>query len=78
MDTALQELGPSAELADRPVRGEAHSVSVKGKAGTSHFIKNVPVTPYSIGINSIARIIHPYSGGRVWAAPTESIFAANA
>ena len=42
------------------------------KAGTSHFIKTVPAPPYSIGINSIARIIHPYSEGRVWAEPTDS------
>jgi len=48
------------------------------KAGTSHFIKNVPAFPYSIGISSIAGITHPYSGGRVWAEPTESFPAANA
>ncbi len=35
-------------------------------------MKNVPALPYPIGISSIARIIHPYSGGRVWAGPTES------
>ncbi len=78
MDTALQKLGSGAEPADRPVRGAAHSVSVKEKAGTSHFMKNVPAQPYSIGIRSIARIIHSYSGGRVWAEPTESFPAANA
>ncbi len=38
-----------------------------------NFKKNAPALPYSIGISSIARITHPYSGGRVWAEPTESI-----
>ena len=33
MDTALQELGPGTEPADRPVRGTAYPVPVKGKAG---------------------------------------------
>lgn len=41
-------------------------------------MKHVPALPYSIGISSIPRNIHPYSGGRVWAEPTESFPAADA
>lgn len=78
MDAALQELGAGAKPADRPVWGAARSVSIKGKAGTSHFLKHVPAQSYSIGISSIDRIFQPYSGGRVWAEHTERFSTANA
>ena len=77
MDPEIPELGPGAEPADRPVRGAAHQVSVKGKGWNVTFYKNVPAIPYPIGISSIARNIQPYSGGRVWAEPTNVIPAVN-
>ena len=69
MDTALQKLGPGIEPADRAVWGTAHPLPVKEKSGTLYLIKTL--RPYSIGISSIARNSHPYSGGRVWAEPTD-------
>ena len=39
MDTALPELGSGTEPADRPVRGAAYPVPVKGKAGMSYSIR---------------------------------------
>ena len=76
MDTALQKLGPGIEPADRAVWGTAHPLPVKEKSGTLHLIKTL--RPYSIGISSIARNSHPYSGGRVWAEPTDRFPAADA
>ena len=78
MDTTLPELDPGIKPAYRPVRGEAYPVSVKEKAGTPQFHENVPAHLYSIGISSIAKFSHLYSGGRVWAEPTERFPSANA
>ena len=77
MDTALSELGSGAQPDDRPLWGQAYPVSVKRKSRNTLSYQEV-FRPYSIGISSIARKIQPYSGGRVWAAPTYYFSPANA
>ena len=68
---------PGTEPADRPLWGKAHTVPVKGKAGT--FLSDSKMSrPYSIGISSTARKSQSYSGGRVWAEPTDHLPAADA
>ncbi len=37
-----------------------------------NFKKNTPALPYSIGISSIARITHPYSGARCGQSPRKA------
>jgi len=78
IDTVLQELRLGTKPANRFIRRASHPVSVTGKAGTSHFMKNVPALPYCIGNSSIARMIQLYSGDWAWAEPTEKSPAANA
>ena len=71
MDAEIPELGPGAEPADCPVWGTAHRIPVKRKAGVAAlFLYCHSSKPYSIGICIIAKNPQPYSGGRVWAAPT--------
>ena len=71
MDAEIPELGPGAEPADCPVRGTAHRIPVKRKAGGAALFLCCPSSkPYSIGIYIIARKSQSYSGGRVWAEPT--------
>lgn len=77
MDTALQELGPGVEPADRPLWGKAHPAPVKRKSRDTISYQEMS-RPYSIGISSIARNARPYSGGRAWAEPTYHLPAANA
>ena len=53
--------------------GTGSPSTCKRKGWKRHTFLNVPAQPYSIGISSIARIIQPYSGGRVWADPTKNL-----
>ena len=77
MDAALQELGPSVKPDDRPLWGKAYPAPVERKSRDITLYPQMS-QPYSIGISSIARKPQPYSGGRVWAAPTYHLPAANA
>ena len=69
MDAAVQELGSGAQPDDCPLWRQAYPVSVKRKNRDTTSDQKMSRS-YSIGISSIARNSQPYSGGRVWAAPT--------
>ncbi len=73
MDPEVPKLGSGAQPADRLVRGSADGISIrKENAGTAAMTCTaVPAKPYSISTCSIAKNPQPYSGGRVWAEPTE-------
>ena len=77
MDTAVQELGSGAQPDGCPLWRQAYPVFVKRKNRDTTSDQKMS-RPYSIGISSIARNTQPYSGGRVWAAPTKYFPAANA
>ena len=72
MDAAVPQLGPGAEPADSPLRGEADTIPIKKKSlGQGTFRKRCCPQPYSVGIYSIAGKPQSYSRGRVWAEPTK-------
>ena len=72
MDAAVPQLGPGAEPADSPLRGEADTIPIKKESlGQGTLKKRCCPQPYSVGIYSIAGKPQPYSRGRVWAEPTK-------
>ena len=77
MDAEIPELKPGAESADRPVWETDGGIAVK-KDRDGSIPKTLPSQPYSIGIYIIARKSQSYSGGRVWAEPTERAIRYNA